>query len=228
MNSLKPDGLVQWTGIAAPFLRHDVLIDYIAPPIGGVHAHGSAVIPPAGVAANALDQGLRQAFPLDRYLADGSENPEFILNREPWRDASILLAGRNFGIGGTQTPAAARLLGDGMRAVIAPSFGPVFLDDCIQAGLLPVILGQEQVEAIAAAAMAVPRRELTIDLRRQTISRPDIGPIAFQMNPRLRRRFAGGLGDIEETASFQREAEAFRREHELRQPWIYRSTGEPR
>ncbi len=227
MNSLKPDGLVQLTGIAAPFLRHDVLIDYIAPPQAGLHEHGTAQTP-TGEAANASGQRLQQAFPLDRYLADGSENPEFILNQTPWRNASILLAGRNFGIGGTQTPAATRLLGSGIRAVIAPSFGPVFLDDCIQAGLLPVILGQRQVEAIAAAAVAAPRRELTIDLQRQTISRPDIGPIAFQMNPRLRERFMGGLSDIEETVPFQREAEAFQRGHELRQPWIYRSTGDPR
>ncbi len=228
MNNLKPDGLVQLTGIAAPFMRHDMLIDYIAPPIGSLHAHGSAVITPAGVVGNASGQALRQAFPLDRYLADGSENPEFILNRAPWRNASILLAGRNFGIGGTRTPAAARLLGDGIRAVIAPSFGQVFFDDCIQAGLLPVILGQEQVEAIAAAAVAAPRRELTIDLRWQTISRPDIGPITFQMSPRLRARFMEGLSDIDETTPFQREAEAFQRDHELRQPWIYRSTGDQR
>ena len=215
-------------GIAAPFLRHDVLIDYIAPPLGGAHEHVPAIIAPAGGAANASGQSIQQAFPLDRYLADGSENPEFILNRAPWRDASILLAGRNFGIGGTQTPAAARLLGSGIRAVIAPSFGPVFLDDCVQAGLLPVILGQEQVEIIAAAATAAPRRELTINLQRQTISRPDIDPITFQMNPRLRERFMEGLSDIDETTPFQREAEAFQRDHELRQPWIYRSPGDQR
>ena len=224
------------TGIAAPYLRNDVLIDYIALPGAGGHGHGHDIHNQPGeiirhqhphAPADAAVNPAEHAFPLDRYRPDGSENPDFILNQPPFRDASILLAGENFGIGGTQTPAAARLLGCGINAVVAPDFGPVFHDDCIQAGLLPVMLGREKLQTIVAAVVAAPRRELTIDLQRQTLSRPDTGPIAFQMNPRLRRRFMDGLADIDETAPFQREADAFREAQQQRQPWIYRTTGDP-
>ncbi len=229
------NGLTRLThveGIAAPYLRNDVLIDQIAPPVAAGHGHGPAMNeiirrrhPPAAAPVSP-EEAARHAFPLDRYLPDGNENPEFILNRPAYRDASILLAGRNFGIGGTHAPAAARLLGCGIEAVIAVDFGPVFHDDCLQAGLLPVMLGQGEVEHIAQAAAAAPRLPLTINLARQTVSRPDTGDIAFQMNPRLRRRFMEGLTDIDETKPFQSEADAFREAHEKRQPWIYQSTGE--
>ncbi|MCY4270874.1 MAG: hypothetical protein OXE80_11965 [Gammaproteobacteria bacterium] len=224
--------LTHITGIAAPYLRNDVLIDQIAPPVAGGHGHGPemhAVIrrqhPPA-TAPLAAEEAARHAFPLDRYLPDGRENPGFILNQPAYRDASILLAGRNFGIGGTHTPAAARLLGCGIEAVIAVDFGPVFHDDCLQAGLLPVMLGWSELESIALTVAAAPRLPLTIDLARQTIGRPDTGDIAFQMIPRLRRRFMEGLTDIDETRPFQSEADTFREAHERRQPWIYQSTGE--
>jgi len=224
--------LRQLQGIAAPYLRNDVLIDQIAPPVAGGHGHGHGVDeiirrqhPPAAAPVSP-EQAARHAFPLDRYLPDGRENPQFILNQPAYRDASILLAGRNFGIGGTHTPAAARLLGCGIEAVIAVDFGPVFHDDCLPAGPLPVALGRDEVVFIAQAAAAAPRLPLTIDLARQIISRPDIGDIAFQMNPRLRRRFMEGLTDSDETRPFQSEADAFRKIHEKRQPWIYQSTGE--
>ena len=95
------NSLVRLSGIAAPYLRDDVLIDYIAPPVvGGSHHGGGEIIrrehSPAGARVSP-QQAAQHAFPLDRFLPDGRENPDFILNRPAWRDASILLAGANFG-----------------------------------------------------------------------------------------------------------------------------------
>lgn len=217
------NGFARLSGIALPYLRGDVMIDHIAAPGVGMHDHGRT--------DRELDPSARRvcrAFELERYFADGSENPASIFNQAPYRTASILLAGRNFGIGGTQTPAAAYMLGCGFRAVIAPSFGPVFHDDCVQTGLFPVILEQEFVRTLAAATAAAPHLEMTIDLEQKTIARPDSGPIPFQMNPRLLERFLRGLADEDETMRFQEEAEAFREAQQSNQPWIYRPTGDPR
>lgn len=219
-------------GIAAPYLRGDVMIDYIAAPGIGMHDHGQAGAGPHDhPPPDDMDSSARRvshAFELERYLPAGSENTDSIFNQAPYRNASILLAGRNFGIGGTQAPAAALLLGCGFRAVIAASFGPVFHDDCIQSGLFPVILEWKFVRALAAATVAAPHLEMTVDLELQTIARPDTGPIPFQMNPRLLARFMRGLADEDETMPFRKEADAFREAQELRQPWIYRTNGDPR
>ena len=232
MRERTANGFATLTGIAAPWLRDDVMIDQIAAPGAGMHDHGQAgVAPHDHPFPEDMDSpapGGPHAFEFERFLPDGSENPEFVLNQAPYRNASILLAGRNFGIGGTQTPAAARMLGCGFRAVVAPSFGPVFRGDCIQSGLFPVMLEQEHVRALAAATAAAPHLEMTIDLERQTIARPDGGPVPFQMNPRLLARFMRGLADEDETMPHQDEADAFREAQELRQPWIYRTSGDHR
>lgn len=226
------NGFSRLSGIAAPYLRGDVMIDHIAAPGADTHDHGRADIAPHDrLAPRNTDSStgrVCRAFELERYFADGSENPASVFNQAPYRNASILLAGRNFGIGGTHTPAAARMIGCGFRAVIAPSFGPVFHDDCVQTGLFPVILEQEFVRTLAAATVAAPQLEMTIDLEQQTIARPDSGPIPFQMNPRLLERFMRGLTDEDETLPFQDEADAFREAQQSNQPWIYRPTGDPR
>ena len=226
------NGFSSISGIAAPYLRSDVMIDYIAAPGVGMHDHGRTDAEPHDhPSPEDMDSSARRvshAFDLERYLPDGSENPESIFNQAPYRNASILLAGRNFGIGGTHSPAAALLLGCGFRAVIAGGFGPVFHDDCIQSGLFPVILEGKYVQALAASTVAAPRLEMTVDLELQTIARPDSGPIPFQMNPRLLARFMHGLADEDETMPFRNEADAFREAQQLRQPWIYRTHGDPR
>ena len=225
-------GFASLTGIAAPYMRSDVMIDHIAAPGAGMHEHGQAGAAPHGHPPpeenTSTARRVSHAFELERYLPDGSENPDCVFNREPYRNAAILLADRNFGIGGTQTPAAARMLGCGFRAVIAPSFGPVFHDDCIRLGLFPVILERKLVQALAATTMAAPRLEMTIDLEKSTITRPDSGPIPFRMNSRQLERFMRGWADEDETMPFQDEAEAFRKKQESNQPWIYQSIGDPR
>lgn len=220
---------VRHVGIAAPFLRNDVEIEIIAPLNPGSHGHDHASYPPAPEshlhpsdpdADGNLSVGLH-IFEGIRYLPDGRENPEFVLNQEPFRNASILIAGQNFGIGSTQAFALTRLMACGMRVVIAPSFGTVFYGDCFVYGLLPVTLGREPIARIVNAIVANPRVETTVDLEKQVIGRPGMEAIAFSMNPRLRNNLLLGLDDLDEALKHTDDAEAFQNENRKRRPWIY-------
>ena len=225
---------VRHVGIAAPFLRRDVEVEVIAPLNPGLHVHGHATYPPAPEshlhpsdpdADGNLSAGLH-CFEGIRYLPDGRENPEFVLNQQPYRDASILIAGENFGMGSTQAFAVTRLMACGMRVVIAPSFGTVFYGDCFVYGMLPVTLGREAIATIVNGIVANPRVEMTVDLERQSIERPGMEAIAFPMNPRLRNNLLLGVDDLDEALKHTEDAEAFQKENLKRRPWIYQTSGE--
>ena len=89
-------------------------------------------------------------------LSDGSENPDFVLDQEPYRDASILLAGENFGAGGSSESEVFRLMAYGIRSVIASGFAPAFYSDCLTYGMLPVTLGGEVIEKITEEVVSNP------------------------------------------------------------------------
>ena len=140
---------VRHTGIAAPFRQPDLESELIAPVGEELRDLHAVHLDPGDVPLDAhRHDGSwtgRHAFPGFRYRPDGTEDPDFVLNHEPYREASILLAGRNFGQGSQQAFAVIRLRQCGMRVVIAPSFGPVFHDDCFDFGLLPVTLDEQVV-----------------------------------------------------------------------------------
>jgi 3-isopropylmalate/(R)-2-methylmalate dehydratase small subunit len=225
---------VRHVGIAAAFLRNDVEVEIIAPLNPGLHVHGDATYPTAPDSHlhpkdpdgdGNLAVGLH-CFEGIRYLPDGMENPEFVLNQEPYRNASILIAGENFGRGATQAFAVTRLMACGMRVVIAPSFGTVFYGDCFVYGMLPVTLGREPIATIVEGIVANPRVDTTVDLERQVIERPGMEAIAFTMNPRLRNNLLLGVDDMDETLKHTEDAEAFQKENLKRRPWIYQTSGE--
>ena len=140
---------VRHSGIAAPFPQPDLESELIAPvgvelrDLHAVHLDGGNV--PLDPHRHDGSWTGQHAFPGFRYRPDGSEDPDFVLNQAPYRDASILLAGPNFGQGSQQAFAVIRLLQCGMRVIIAPSFGTVFHDDCFDFGLLPVTLYEQVV-----------------------------------------------------------------------------------
>jgi 3-isopropylmalate/(R)-2-methylmalate dehydratase small subunit len=219
---------IRHVGIAAPFLRSNVEVEVIAPMAPEAHMHGHVTHPPVpeshlhthDPANPPLTVGLH-AFEGLRYFPDGRENPDFILNREPYRDASILIAGDNFGIGSTQAFAVMRLKACGVRAVLSPSFGPVFYDDCFVYGLLPVTLSSEAINTIVQAIAANPSAPMTVDLQRQIIERSGIKTIPFSMNPRLRSNLLLGVDDLDAIVKHQKDAESFQNENQKRRPWMY-------
>ncbi len=217
------------TGIAAPFLQPDVEGEFIAPvgpelhDLHVVHMDRRAVVldphPHDGSWTG------EHAFQGWRFRIDGSENPDFVLNQAPYRRASILIAGRNFGQGSLQAFGVIRLRQCGMRAIIAPSFGPVFRDDCFDYGMLPVTLSEEVVGSIADAVRANPEVEMTIDLVSQTIERPGMEPIRFEIEPRRRLNLLRGSNTPDEQLLHSDSAAAMRSRDQRERPWIYRNGG---
>ena len=215
---------VRHTGIAVPFMRRDVEVEFIAPLGPDLHIlHTGPGMPEITPHTHDNASPVGHAFEGFRYRTDGSENPDFILNREPYREASILLAGENFGIGTVQAFAVVRLLACGFRVVVAPSFGPVFHDDCFDYGLLPVTLPLRTVEGLAERVTSRPRVPMTVDLERQIVERADMDPVPFGIEARLKNRLLLGSEEmeLEERLRYGDEARRVRDADRLRRPWLY-------
>jgi 3-isopropylmalate/(R)-2-methylmalate dehydratase small subunit len=134
------------------------------------------------------------AFGALRYLPDGSENPEFILNREPYRSAEILITGPNFGCGSSREGAVWSLQEMGIRAVIGSSFGDIFFANCFQNGILPVVVDKEIVDGLAAEVQQTQGAgRISIDLEQQTILSPSGQRHEFAIDPRRREGLLEGL-----------------------------------
>lgn len=196
---------VRHTGVPAPFLQRNVDTDIIAP------------INPNSISG--LSDAERAFEPL-RYFADGSENPDFVLNQEPYRNASILLAGENFGTGSSRVSGVRLPMAFGIRVVIAPSFGPIFYTNSIQEGLLAVPLGAEVIARLAAWAVSNPGVEMMVDLERNLIEAPGLETISFSIDPRVRNKLLLGLDDLGEMLLHSEGATGVRNQNRSRWPWI--------
>ena len=164
----------------------------------------------------------RHAFESWRYRSDGSEEPSFVLNREPYRRAQILLAGHNFGCGSSREGAVWALKQMGFRAVLAPSFGDIFFNNCFQNGVLPVVMAQDRVETIARQVGAdAERNQVTVDLVRSVVVAPDGGETGFQTDRLRREALLEGLDDIGLTLKRAGDIAAFQTADRARRPWIY-------
>lgn len=161
------------------------------------------------------------AFEAWRYRDDGTEDPDFVLNRPAWRGAPILLAGRNFGCGSSREGAVWALNALGIRVVVAPSFGAIFANNCYQNATLPVTLPAETVEPLADTARARPDASFTVDLEAQRIVPPGGPPVAFEIDALRRRALLAGLDDIGLTTQRLDEIRAFQRADRARRPWVY-------
>jgi 3-isopropylmalate/(R)-2-methylmalate dehydratase small subunit len=132
-----------------------------------------------------------------RYHEDGSINKEFELNNPAYAGAQILLAGRNFGCGSSREHAPWALSEYGIRTIVAPSFADIFRNNCLQNGMLPVVLPEERVQDLIRRAQETPGYRLTVDLEEQAVY-DDEGFVreSFEIDPFVRRRLLEGLDDI--------------------------------
>ena len=206
------EALVQVTGIAAPMMRINVDTDQIIPALflGGTDAKGYG----------------KHLFAGWRFLPDGSPNPEFILNQEPYTRAQILLADRNFGCGSSRERAPKALREFGFRAIIAPSFGGIFLNNCYRNGIAPVELPIEQVRAIADEVQASGGLgEVTVDLREKLVVSPEGLRFAFDAPETLRQMLLQGVDEIALTLARLPEISAYREADRARRPWAYPPIG---
>ncbi len=164
----------------------------------------------------------RHAFEAWRYRPDGSENPDFILNHEPYRRARILLAGGNFGCGSSREGAVWALVQMGFRAFLAPSFGDIFFNNCFQNGVLPVVLAQPAIEAMARQVETSPERnQVTVDLTRCVVVAPDGRETPFAIDGLRREALLDGLDDIALTMKRADEIGRFQAKDRAARPWIY-------
>ena len=201
--------LVKVTGIAAPLLRINIDTDQIIP--GREMMRGSREGYGAGL------------FGYWRYIEDRTPNPGFILNQEPWKQSTILLADRNFGCGSSREPAPKALRSFGFRAVIAPSFGGIFFNNSFRNGLLPVELPIEQVRLIAEQMeQSRGNARVTVDLENQTVTTPQGEVFAFKTPALLRRMLLEGLDEIAVTLTMTPQIESYRGQDTVKRPWVYR------
>ena len=153
-----------------------------------------------------------------RFDADGNERPDFPLNRPVWRDAMIMVAGRNFGGGSSREAAVYALYDAGFRCVIAPSFGDIFAQNAVKNGLLTAVLPEADAAELAAAIAADPDQPVNVDLERQTISRGN-RVYSFAVDPVSRNQLLNGWDDIDLTDSYRDRIAAFRSEDQKRRSW---------
>jgi 3-isopropylmalate/(R)-2-methylmalate dehydratase small subunit len=168
------------------------------------------------------------AFELERFAADGSENPQFVLHRAPFRGAGILVADENFGCGSSREMAVWAIAGLGIRCVIAPSFGEIFFGNCFQNGVLPVRLPRATVSAMLEQLGRVPpqapeRATLTVDLQHQTIATPWGEPIRFDIEPLRREALLEGLDGIGVTLKRGAAIDAFQQRQRAARPWVWQA-----
>ena len=154
-----------------------------------------------------------------RRRPDGTEDPAFVLNRSAYRDARILVAAENFGCGSSREGAVWALAGRGMRAVIAPSFGDIFHENCLRNGLLPVRLPAATVEALRRVLHGAPGAAVTIDLPAQTVAGPDGTSHRFDIDPFRKQALLDGLDEVGLTLRRATEIDAFETRHATEWPW---------
>src|SRR5215217_6334470 len=131
-----------------------------------------------------------------RYNEDGSENPDFVLNKTAYRNAKIIVAGDNFGCGSSREHAPWALLDFGIRCVISTSFADIFYNNCFKNGILPLVLPKAVCQQLIDDAERGANATLTIDLEAQELTRPDGERIAFEVEPSRRSRLLAGLDEI--------------------------------
>jgi 3-isopropylmalate/(R)-2-methylmalate dehydratase small subunit len=197
------------TASAAPMMRANIDTDI--------------VIPISRMVGNSLRGTLgKWAFTSLRYLPDGSENPEFVLNRVPYRTAEILVTGPNFGCGSSREPAVWAIQEMGIKAIVGSGFGDIFYNNCFQNGVLPVILDPRTVEEIAEEVEQTQGTgKVTVDLEACEVVMPSGRKISFNVEPRRRTGLLEGLDEIGATLRRDGEIRAFQARDREERPWIY-------
>ena len=202
-------------GLVAPMDRENVDTDAIIP------KQFLKSIRKTGFGPNLFDEW--------RYLDKGEPgqdpasrkpNPDFVLNQPRYQGASVLITRRNFGCGSSREHAPWAIDQYGFRAIIAPSYADIFFNNCFKNGLLPIQLSEAQVDQLFNEVHAFPGYQLTIDLERQVIAKPQGEEIPFEVNAFRKYCLINGLDDIGLTLRHKDKIEAFEKERLATKPWL--------
>jgi 3-isopropylmalate/(R)-2-methylmalate dehydratase small subunit len=156
-----------------------------------------------------------------RYRPDGSENPDFILNKPAYRQAKVIVAGENFGCGSSREHAPWALLDFGIRCVIAASFADIFYNNCFKNGILPIKLPKEDVDKLMDDASRGANAVISIDLEKQEIRGPDGGCVKFDIDAFRKHCLLNGLDDVGLTLQKKPKIDGFEAQQKSAQPWLY-------
>ena len=189
------------SGIAVPMIEDDINTDQMAP-----------------VAAM---REMKPDYKKMLFVRQRAENPGFVLNKPQFSNPGILVTGNNFGAGSSREAAVWGMLANNIRAIVAKSFADIYRENCLQNGLLPVVLGPAEADAFIARVVAVNgSAPFTVDLRTQKISGPGGPDVAFDIPASDRTRLLEGLDDIGLTLKHTDEIVAFEKQLAASQPWL--------
>ncbi len=209
------DAFTVHRGVVAPIDRENVDTDAIIPKQFLKSIKRSGFGPNLFDEWRYLDRGEPGQDPATR-----KPNPDFVLNRPRYQGASILLARRNFGCGSSREHAPWAIQQYGFRALIAPSFADIFFNNCFKNGLLPVVLPESQVAGLFDDVAAFPGYELTIDLPRQVVVKPDGAELPFDVQPFRKQCLLNGWDDIGLTLRHADKIRTFEAERLAKMPWL--------
>ena len=197
---------VKLSGIAAPLRMINIDTDIIIP------KQFLKTIQRAGLGINAFND--------IRYNEDGSEKPDFVLNRAPYRKAQILITGENFGCGSSREHAPWAILDFGIRCIIAPSFADIFFNNSFKNGILPIALPKDQVETLMKEAEENPDAAFEIDLEKQIITRGNKVSFSFDVEPFRKHCLLNGLDDIGLTEAKADKIDSYEEKRKSERPWL--------
>ena len=200
------DKFTTLTGVAAPMPMQNIDTDKVIP------ARFLKTIKRSGLGIHLFDAM--------RYNKDGSENPEFVLNREPFRKAEILIAHENFGCGSSREHAPWALLDFGIRCVIAPDFADIFFNNSFKNGILPVRLPRAVCDQLIEDTQLGGNARVTVDLERQVVVRPNGEEIPFEIDPFRKHSLLNGLDDIGQTLQHGKEIDTYEAGRRDSQSWM--------
>ena len=196
----------KFSGIAAPMPLVNIDTDMIIP------KQFLKTIKRSGLGVN--------AFAEMRYKSDGSEVEDFVLNKQAYRDSSILVAGDNFGCGSSREHAPWALSDFGIKVVVSTSFADIFFNNCFKNGMLPIILPADQVEILMNDSEKGSNARIEVDLEAQSITSSDGKVFSFEVDPFKKHCLLNGLDDIGLTMEKSSSIDAFEKKLEIEQPWL--------
>ncbi len=198
----------------------------VAAPLPHVNIDTDAIIPKQFLKTIKRTGLGKNLFAEWRYNDDGSEKEDFVLNKQAWRKAQVLVALENFGCGSSREHAPWAMLDFGIRCVIAPSFADIFYNNCFKNGILPIKLPREDVDKLMEDAERGANATITIDLENQTIQGPDGGEISFDVDPFRKHCLLNGLDDIGLTEQKAQKIDTFENDRKVSQPWLVPAAAE--
>ena len=201
-------------------------LDSIAAPLRMINVDTDRVIPKQFLKTIERSGLGRYLFNDMRYNADGSDNPDFVLNKPAYRGSEILIAGDNFGCGSSREHAPWALQDFGIRCVISSSFADIFYNNSFKNGILLIKVSPEELEALMDDAEKGANARLTVDLEAQAITRPNGESVHFEIDPFRKHCLLNGLDDIGLTLQHGQEIDGFEGRQRASQPWLYADAGD--